>query len=336
MNRRQFTLATASAGAALVCNGTAANAAPARAATAVATQFLWVKNVEYAGFYLADADGLFRNEGIAPAFLAGGPNLASVEAIVAGGRADVGVDEFEKIVDAVAHGADFVVFGAIYQRSIAGLLSLPKNPIRKAADILDKRIGLQQGAKIFIDGILRVNGLPPRYTEVPVGFDPDPLVQGACDGYLCYVTSQPLVLASRKIPYVLTGFAQLGYSVYAAALFCRRDYLQKNRDALVRYTRALARGWQANRRDPDRGATLAVSVYGAPLGLDLQQQIAQNKAQLPYLESPQVERLGLLCVSKDLVAGPIYKTLRATGRAELPDPNRLVDETIVRDAHAGR
>ncbi len=333
MNRRKFVLATASAGAAAAF---ARGAAPARAASGVTTQFLWVKNVEYAGFYLADDGGLFRDEGITPAFLAGGPNLASVEAIVAGGRADVGVDEFEKVVDAVAHGTDFVVFGAIYQRSIAGLLSLPKNPIRKAADILDKRIGLQQGAKIFIDGIMRVNGLPARYTEVPVGFDPDPLVQGACDGYLCYMTSQPLVLAARQIPYVLTGFAQLGYSVYAAALFCRRDYLEKNRDTLVRYTRALAHGWQADRRDPERGAELAVNTYGAALGLDLQQQIAQNKAQLPYLESPEVERHGLLRISKDQVAGPIYKTLRATGRTALADPNRLIDETIVRDARAGR
>ena len=329
MNRQQFALAAASAAAAL-----ASNAAPARAATGVTTQFLWVKNVEYAGFYLADADGRFRNEGIAPTFLAGGPNLASVEAIVAGGRADVGVDEFEKVVDAVEHGADFVVFGAVYQRSVAGLLSLPRNPIRKPADILDKRIGLQQGAKIFIDGILRVNGLPPRYTEVPVGFDPDPLLQGACDGYLCYVTSQPLVLAARGIPYVLTGFQQLGYSVYAGTLFCRRDYLRGNRDTLVRYTRALAKGWQAERREPERGAALAVSTYGAALGLDLQQQIAQSKAQLPYLESSEVERHGLLWVSKNAVAGPIYETLRATGRKALPEVDRLVDDTIVRDAHA--
>jgi ABC-type nitrate/sulfonate/bicarbonate transport system substrate-binding protein len=331
MNRQQFTLGAVSAGAAPAWNG-----APARAATEVTTQFLWVKNVEYAGFYLADDGGLFRREGIAPNFLAGGPNLANVEAIVAGGRADVGVDEFEKVVDAVAHGADFVAFGAIYQRSVAGLLSLPKNPIRKPADILDKRIGLQQGAKIFIDGILRVNGLPPRYTEVPVGFDPDPLVEGACDGYLCYVTSQPLTLDLRKVPYVLTGFERLGYSAYGGTLFCTRAYLEKNRDTLVRYTRALAQGWQANRRDVARAATLAVNTYGAALGLDLRQQIAQNKAQLSFLESPEVERHGLLWISKDEVAGPIYKTLRATGRTELPDPNRLVDETIVRDARAGR
>jgi ABC-type nitrate/sulfonate/bicarbonate transport system substrate-binding protein len=117
LTRRRFSVAAA----ALL--GAAALPAAADAPATVTTQFLWIKNVEYAGFSIADADGLFRAQGIAPAFLAGGPNLASVEAIVAGGRADIGVDEFEKVVDAVSAGADFVVFGAVYQRGVAGILS---------------------------------------------------------------------------------------------------------------------------------------------------------------------------------------------------------------------
>lgn len=305
----------------------------ARAATTVTTQFLWIKNVEYAGYYLADADGLFAAEGIAPVFLAGGPNLASVEAIVAGGRADVGIDELEKVVDAVGRGTDFVVFGTIYQRGVAGILSLPKNPIRRAADLVGKRIGLQQGAKEYIDGLLAINKLPATYTEVPVGFDPAPLLEGACDAYLCFLTAQPLELAAKRIPYVVTSFASMGYSIYAGALFCRRDYLTANRDVLVRYMRALERGWERNRADPVRAATLATTRYGAPLGLDLAQQIAQNRAQIPLIETGVAGR-GLLSISKETVAGRVYRALHATGRTKLPPVDRLIDQTIWRDANA--
>jgi ABC-type nitrate/sulfonate/bicarbonate transport system substrate-binding protein len=325
MKRRHF---TAGAGALL---GAAALAGPAQALTTVTTQFLWIKNVEYAGFYVADADGLFRAGGIAPVFLAGGPNLASVEAIVAGGRADVGVDEFEKVVDAVGAGTDFVVFGAVYQQGVAGILSLPKNPVRTAADLVGKRIGLQQGAKQYIDGLLALNRLPLRYNEVPVGFDPDPLVEGACDAYLCYLTSQPLTLAARHIPYVATSFASMGYSTYAGSLFCTRDYLHAQRDTLVHYVRALARGWERNAADPARAAALAATTYGATLGLDLAQQVAQNEAQIPLVAPPgQAGRT--LALSKERVAGPIYRSLRAMGRANLPPVERLLDLTIVRDA----
>jgi len=72
-----------------------------------------------------------------------------------------------------------VVLGAVYQHGIGGILSLPRAPVRKAADLLDKRVGFPSGAREYIDGVLTVKGLPLRYTAVPVGFGPEPLVQGA-------------------------------------------------------------------------------------------------------------------------------------------------------------
>jgi ABC-type nitrate/sulfonate/bicarbonate transport system substrate-binding protein len=310
----------------------AAAIAPARAATTVTTQLQWIKDVQNAGWWVADANGYFRDAGIDSTTLAGGPNLASVEAIVAAGRADVGFDQLEKIIDANNQGEDFVVFGALYQQDPAALLSLPKNPIHTAHDILGKKLGLQQGARLFIDAIMKVNNLPPNYTEIVVGFDPEPLVEGACDGYLCFITNQPLTLAERNVPCVTATFDQLGYETYTDALFCTRDYLTKNRDTLVRYVRALQRGWAANARDPALGAHLAVTVYGAALGLDEKQQIAVNRAQIPLFESAETRAHGRMWIDTARVTGPIYTTLRATGRTKLPPVDRLIDTTILRDA----
>ena len=310
--------------------GTATSAA--RAATTVTTQLQWIKDVQNAGWWVADANGYFRNEGLASTVLAGGPNLASVEAVVAAGRADIGFDQFEKIIDANNQGEDFVVFGALYQRDPAGLLSLPAHPVRSAHDILNKRIGLQQGAKIYIDAIMRVNHLAPTYTEVVVGFDPEPLVQGACDAYLCFVTNQPLTLAARNIPTVTATFDQLGYNTYTDALFCTREYLVKNRDTLVRYVRALQRGWAANASNPALGAHLAATVYGVALGLDETQQLAINHAQIPLMQSTATRAHGPMWIDTQRVTGPIYTTLRATGRRKLPPVEQLIDTSILREA----
>ncbi len=328
MNRPHFLRSAASVVAAAPLA-----AAASRAATTVTTQLLWIENVEYAGYWIADANGYFAAEGIAPAFLPGGPNLASVEAIVAAGRADVGVDELEKVVDAVVRGADLVVLGAIYQHAIAGLLSLPKNPVRKAADLVGKRIGFAPRDKEYIDGIFALNHLEPRYVEVPVGFDPAPLVEGACDAYLCYMTAQPLVLAQQKIPYVLVSFADLGYASYAGALFSTRRWAQQQRAALVGYLRALGRGWTENARDPRLGARLAVERYGATLGLDPAQQLAQNQAQIPLTRSALTRRYGPLWISEEEVEHRVYRTLRALGRTALPDPRRLIDLGPLREAN---
>ncbi len=243
MNRRYFLGATAAAGL------TARAEAAAATTTTISTQFLWIKNTEYAGFFIADAKGYYRDAGIEANFFAGGPNLPSVEAVVAAGRADVGFNDIEKVTDAIAAGADLVILGAVYQHGVGGILSLPRAPVRTPGDLVGKRIGLPSGAREYIDGILNVNHLPLHYTEVPVGFGPEPLLEGACDAYLCYLTNQPLILAARHIPYVVTSLDDLGFPVYAGCLYATRASVQNNRDALVRYLRATARGWAENARD---------------------------------------------------------------------------------------
>ena len=320
------------AGAAAAMTGLAFAAQPARAATTVTTQLQWIKDVQNAGWWLGDADGNFRAEDIASNVLSGGPNLSSVEAVVAAGRADVGMDQFERVVDANAAGSDLVVFAALYQKSPAALLSLPAHPVHTARDLLGKRVGVQQGGRVYIDAIMAVNHLPPQYTEVVVGSTPDPLVQGACDAYLCFITNQPLQLAARGIPSVTATFDNLGYNTYSDCLFCTRSYLNANRPALVRYLRALQRGWLASTRDPARAAHLTVTQYGADLGLDERQELATARAQSPLLMSADTRAHGMLWIDPQRIAGPIYTTLRATGRHNLPPVNRIVDTTILRDA----
>jgi ABC-type nitrate/sulfonate/bicarbonate transport system substrate-binding protein len=329
MNRVRFLASAAAAGGCAAAFGARASAA----AATVTTQLLWVEDVEYAGWWLADAQGEFARAGITSNVLAGGPNLASVEAIVASGRADVGVDEFEKVVDAVTRGTDLIVVGAAYQTGLAGFLSLPKNPVRRAADLVGKRIGLAPRDHDYVAGVLRLNHLPATFTEVPVGFDPQALVEGACDAYLCYVTAQPLVLRRQNIPYVLATFADMGYATYADTIFCTRAWAEQNRDLLVGYLRALGAGWLTNARDPAVAAKLAVTRYGSGLGLDLQQQIEQNQVQIPYTQSALTRRYGPLWLSESSIATRVYATLRATGRSQLPDLRRLVDLSYLRAAN---
>ncbi len=147
------------------------------------------------------------------------------------------------------------------------------------------------------------------------------------------MTAQPLVLAQQKVPYVLVSFAELGYASYAGAIFCTRRWAQRQRAVLVGYLRALGRGWADNARDPQLGARLAAERYGASLGLDPAQQLAQNRAQIPLTESPLTRRFGPLWISEDEVEHRVYRTLRALGRAALPDPKRLIDLGPLREAN---
>jgi len=305
---------------------------PARAATTVTTQLQWIKDSQNAGWFVADAEGYFRAAGIDSNVLAGGPNMSEIEAIVMAGRADIGIDPLERVVDANNAGADLVIIGALYQHNPLALLSLPARPIRTARDILGKRLGLQQGGSVYVDAIMALNHLPKTYTEIVVGSTPDPLLQGACDGFLSFITNEPLVLAEQGIPYVTASFDDLGYSTYMDCLFCRRDYARTNRDALVRYMRALQHGWATSVRDPELGARLTVTTYGAGLGLNERKELATSRAQGPLMESAATRAHGMMWIDKERVTGPVYATLRATGRTNLPPVDRLIDTSILIDA----
>ncbi len=201
-------------GAWLTGAGAFALAPPSAPRDRIVTQFSWLPNVEYAGFFLAQQRGYFAHERIAHHVRPGGPRLAGVAAAVASGGADVGVDELDKVADAVRGGHDLVVLGAIYQRPVGGFLSLPRRPFVRAADLVGARVGLQSGGREYIEGILRLNALPLRYTPVAVGATPDALLAGACDVYLCYMTNQPLMLDERRIAYVARSLTDFGYFGY--------------------------------------------------------------------------------------------------------------------------
>lgn len=299
-------------------------------------QLLWIKNVEFAGEWIADSEGIYEREGIKVEFLAGGPNVDGV-AVVSAGGADIGnTGGFSELIDANAKGSDFVAFGAGFQKSPGGLLSLAKNPVQKPADMVKKRIGGQEGARRAVEGVLKVNGLPLDFSWVPVGFDPQPLIEGACDAYTCYVTNQPLVLAEKNIPHVAVTYNDLGFIGYGNVLFGKRSVIKEKRDVIMRYLRASIIGWEKNLKDINLGARLAVQKYGVDLGLSMSQQVAENKAQNALVESDYTKQKGLFWMDKDTITGPIYKALEATGRTGLPKVDDFADLTLLRDVYGSK
>lgn len=297
----------------------------------VRTQLGWLKTVEFGGFWLADKKGYYRKVGVDPIWISGGPNIAATPPLVVGGQADLGVDQLLTVVDAASQGSDLVVLGAIFQESPSGILSLPQAPIEKASDIIGKRIGVGGSSKPFIDALLQINGLPTDYTPVPVGFDPTPLLEGACDGFVCFVTNQPIALKLQGVPYVTATYSKLGMPGYADVLFGSRAFVSENRAILVDYLEAMIRGWSDFITNPQEAVDLTLSEYGKSLALDAAQQAEQARAQIPLIESSSSR---LLSLSKELVAGKIYDGFKITGRNDLPDVDKLIDTSLLEEARA--
>ena len=179
-----------------------------------------------------------------------------------------------------------MVFATQFQKSSGGLLSLAANPVRRIQDVIGKRIGLNPSGKATLDVALDNAGLPHDYTVVNVSGDPQPLVDGQIDAMAVFVTSQPITLDRRGVANVAVTFDDLGFPSYENVLVTRREILRNDEDLLVRYLRAVIKGWELNRRDPRAGARKTFELYGKDNSLDLVQQTEENERQLPLMESP--------------------------------------------------
>lgn len=331
------------AGAAFAATGSLVgpvSTAQADGAKRITVALNWLPNVEYAGLWIADARGYFGKEGLELHTLPGGPNTPLAPVTVAAGQAEIGYATWLPFVDSVLRGNDFVAIGATFAVSPIGILSLPGKPIRTAKDLVGARIlcpGVNERAAI--EATLALNGLPKDYTAIPAGFSPEPLLQKVADGYAAYSTNQMITFETmglvRDKDFLFLPLDTLGFKAAASMLFTTRKMIETQRSTLVAFLRATMHGWKDEESDPEIGAKLAVEKYGADIGLDSRQQSAQAKAQIALLHDPSSPGLPLLELSEANVAGPMYATARAAGRVDLPEPAKLFDFSLVREAAKG-
>jgi ABC-type nitrate/sulfonate/bicarbonate transport system substrate-binding protein len=313
---------------------TTEGSAPASLGT-VRTAFNWVPDVEWAAWYMADSNGLFADRGVDVEFVHGGPNTPAVAQVLAAGDADVGVASDElQLIQANAEGADFVILGAMYQRSPSGFCWLTETPIATPADLVGKRLGLTTGDEIRVDALFAINDLDPDYETVAMSFDPQPLIDGDADAITCYVTNQPIQLGLRGIETTAVPFSDFGLKAFGDVLFASRAYVEANRDLLVAYFAGLIGGVDANVADPTAVIPLLSDVYGQDAEIDPAYSEAGNPAYIALLDSEYTDANGRLQIDPAYLENEVYPSYEAAGESDLPPVSELLDATVIADAHA--
>jgi ABC-type nitrate/sulfonate/bicarbonate transport system substrate-binding protein len=341
---RRRALLQAAAGAA--CLGSTLFAPVVRAQSAarpgsITTALSWIPNHQFAGMWIALEKGYFTDAGVRVEWRPGGPNTPNPAERVSSGEVGLGqMAGTRPLLDAINRGNDFVMIGTRFQRGPGGILSLARQPVREAKDLLGKRIILPSPVDVrTVETVLRMNRLSAAsgaFKYVPGGFDPTQLIDGQGDAMLAFETNQPISLEARGMvkdkDYFFRSFDELGFPTYSNFLFATRRFIGENRDLLVRYLRAEIRGWVDNEANPALGGKLTAEKYGADFNLDTRRETRSNTLQLAYLRSADTAANGLFWVSRERMGGPIYEALRAGGMDKLPDPEKIIDMSLLREA----
>lgn len=300
----------------------------------------FIANVQNADLYIAIDQGIFEQNGMEVNLIPGGPGAANSLTELAADNVQIALGTWVAFVDSIQKGNDFVLIGTQFQSSPLGLISLANDPILTAEDIVGAKI-LAQGkpAENGVRAVLMANGLDPDSVEfLPTGFSPEPLLAGDGKGYTAFGTNQAVVLEmmghERGKDFHFRTFDELGTADLAGMFVVKRDYLEANRDMLVRFFASLIEAQQINEQDVSVGATLAVEKFGIDYGLDLESQTLQNTRQLEFVRPGGDPDFKLYSLDQDKISGPMMETLTLLGRTDLPE-NILnnVDFSIVEEAY---
>jgi ABC-type nitrate/sulfonate/bicarbonate transport system substrate-binding protein len=277
-------------------------------------RFSWIKNVEFAGSYIADNKGYYKAEGFSEfTLIGGGPTATPAETDVLTGKAMVGISAPDTTAAAILKGGTLKIIGAQYQKNPFAIMSMSKTPIKSAQDMIGKKIGVQATNEAIWAAFLKANKIDPKsITKVPVQFDPLPLTTGTVDGWMSFVTNEPNALKLKGFDTTHFLFADQNYPLVSETYVVADKTIKERRAALKAFLRAEIKGWKDSIADPALGAKLTVEIYGKGLGLTLEEQTLESKDGNALIYTEETKKNGLFTMTPELIAANI-KTLELAG-----------------------
>ncbi len=303
-------------------------AAPAGAAslTPLTFQLSWVKDAEFAGTFLADKLGYYKNHGLAVNILAGGASVVP-EPVVVSGKALVAISAADAVAQANAQGADLKVIGVRYQKNPFCIISLADKPIKSPEALYGKKLGVSSANQNAWTTFVKVANIDvSKITIVPVQFDPTPLATGEVDAWMGFTTSEPGELAVKGVKTYQFLFADFGYAIYSDLYEVTSETLATKEKELVAFMKAEKQGWTYDINHIAQGTKVSLE-YAKSSGLTQAQQLLENKSQMPLILTPYTKAHGIFTMNPSDIAANI-KTLSTAGIKADPSmfSNKIVSQ----------
>ena len=233
-------------------------------------QLSFFPNAQFAGWLVADRQGLFADEGLDVELVPGGPQT-QVELALADGSVDVGLVDFTAGATARQRGAPITYVAQVYHRNSVAYVSLKRSGIERPEDLDGRKLGVQR-VSASIDGLnplvvllLQRAGLGTDAVEkVPVGFGIEDLLAGKADVIPARTFFHVAQLEDAGYRYPddvnVLNPDDFGIDLVDHGVAVNDDYLDANRHAVACLLRAGKRGWEAAAADP-RAAVRAVMAF---------------------------------------------------------------------------
>ena len=244
----------------------ALTASLANAADDVTIQLKWVTQTQFAGYYVAQDKGFYKEEGLNVTIKAGGPDIGPMS-VLAGGGADVAVDWMPSALAAREKGFDAVNIAQPFKSSGMMLVCRKDRGVNSVADLKGKNLYVWYYGNEwpFLSWMNKLGLKPDQDISVfKQGWDILPLTQGdaACVSAMAYNEYWQVLNEGLK-PEELTVFRyeDEGVATLEDGLYVVGDNLKDAafKDKMVRFVRASMKGWKYAEANQAEAAEIVVN-----------------------------------------------------------------------------
>lgn len=234
----------------------------------VTIQLKWVTQTQFAGYYVAQDKGFYKDEGLNVTIKPGGPDIGPQQ-VLAGGGADVAVDWMPSALAAREQGLGTVNIAQPFKSSGMMLTCRKDRGVNSTSDLKGKNLGVwYYGNEYpFLSWMnklgLATDGSANGVTVFKQGWDILPLTQGDADCVSTMAYNEYWqVLAEGLKPEELTVFRyeDMGVATLEDGLYVLEENLKDAVfvDKMVRFVRASMRGWKYAEENQAEAAKIVV------------------------------------------------------------------------------
>ncbi|MDD0839329.1 ABC transporter substrate-binding protein [Curvibacter sp. HBC61] len=241
-------------------------AVAAHAADKVTVQLKWVPQAQFAGYYVAQAKGYYKEAGLDVTIKPGGPDISPVQ-VIAGKSADAIVNWMPDALAAREAGVPLVNIAQVFDRSGLMLTCKKASGVSSPKDLKGKTLGVWYGGNEypFLNWMAKLGYKTDGDIKVlKQGFNVDPLLQNqaACISTMIYNEYWQVIDAGVKESDLVTFFYEdQGVASLEDGLYVLESNLKDKAFVakMAKFLKATFKGWNEAVKNPEEAAKIVVA-----------------------------------------------------------------------------
>ena len=277
----------------------------------------WMHQAQFAGVYVAQAKGMYKNYALNVEILSGGPNLPAADAI-RDNKADICSMFLLSAMREYSKGNRVVNLAQVFQKSSLLLVAKKDKGINNISDINGKRIALWRSDFQEIS-LMFIKKYQLNVEIVPIDWSINLFMQDGVDlmNVMLYNEYNQLIQSGlNREELVMFPMSKNGFDIPEDGLYCTDEYWNQNPAICKDFADATMEGWMYAINNQDEAVAIVLDVMRRShlaanrphqewMLSQLKESILYRQASIGKLRKPDFEMADNLLIQANIIETPI-------------------------------